>query len=260
MKESFSLPALPPNIIGATGGSGTRVIARIAQRGGMFTGARLNESEDAVDFGGFSDRWINSFLKSEGTPRAGATERQMRRDLDAILAAHCAALSHDQTWGWKEPRSIFLLPFYHRVFPSLKFLHVVRDGRDMAYSKNQNQLRKHGRAVLSWRERLKPSALRSITIWSRVNLAAASYGERRLREQYMRLRFEDLCRCPVENTRRILHFFELTGDPEMIARQEVSPPASLGRWRAHARIGGEWRELQRTGERALREFGYLDEN
>lgn len=258
MRENFSLPTLPPNIIGATGGSGTRVVARIVRAGGMFTGTRLNESDDAIDFGKFSDRWINTFLRDEATARAGVTESRMKRGLDSILAAHCASLSPGQTWGWKEPRSIFLLSFYHRLFPSLKFLHVVRDGRDMAFSKNQNQLRRHGRAVLEWRERLKSQPVRSIALWSRVNLAAAEYGENHLRENYLRVRFEDLCRAPVESTERILRFFDLTGDAAMIARQEVAPPASLGRWRT--RSADERRKLNHTGARALGKFGYLNDD
>ena len=48
----------------------------------------------------------------------------------------------------KNPRSMFLLPFFDSYFPALKFIHIVRDGRDMAYSKNQNQLHKHGSTLL----------------------------------------------------------------------------------------------------------------
>src|SRR6266581_3850267 len=82
---------------------------------------------------------------------------------------------------WQEinaPRSIYLLPFLRAELPTLKFIHVLRDGRDMALSQNQNQLRKHGAAVLSWRERLFSSMPeRAITLWDRVNLRAAEIGE-----------------------------------------------------------------------------------
>ena len=58
----------------------------------------------------------------------------MLDDLAALLLEHCAALEPGRPWGWKEPRSIYLLPFFHRHLPALRFLHVVRDGRDMALS------------------------------------------------------------------------------------------------------------------------------
>ena len=73
----------------------------------------------------------------------------MLDDLGVLLVEHCATLEPGRPWGWKEPRSIYLLPFFHQQLPALRFLHVVRDGRDMALSANQNQLRKHGNGLPS---------------------------------------------------------------------------------------------------------------
>ncbi len=81
---------------------------------------------------------------------------------------------------------LFIALSYTRDFPDLKFIHVVRDGRDMALSSNQNQLRKHGGAILTWNERFfrsKPE--RSLLLWARVNLHAAEFGESNLRENYL---------------------------------------------------------------------------
>jgi len=57
-----------PGVIGATGGSGTRVLARIVRRAGMFVGDDLDRSEDALDFAAFSDRWINALEAGERPP------------------------------------------------------------------------------------------------------------------------------------------------------------------------------------------------
>ncbi len=247
-----------PNVIGATGGSGTRVVARIVRAGGMFIGTNLNKSEDALDFGDFSDRWINTFIARRKWPLLrGAVERRMVADLDAVLARHYAPLRQSATarpWGWKEPRSIYLLPFLHRRFPQMKFLHLVRDGRDMAFSENQNQLRKHGDTLLKYRERFVSPALRSSILWNRVNLSAAEYGENILREGYLRVRFEDLCNDPVPAVQRILDFFELSGDAHEIARSEVDSPASLGRWQIENKETAI--RVQRAAETALRKFDY----
>src|SRR5205807_8226874 len=117
-----------------------------------------------------------------------------RQEFQQALERHLSGSTAESTrWGWKAPRSVYLLPFLHAQFPQLKFIHVLRDGRDMAFSKNQNQLRKHGRAILNWRERwFYPVPLRSLLLWERVNLRAAEYGEGRLCENYYRVRFEDL--------------------------------------------------------------------
>src|SRR6266568_4935848 len=194
---SKNLLALGPNIIGATGGSGTRVVARIVRVAGMFIGENLNVSEDAIEFGAYSDRWINRFKTRRENHASPVTEAAMIADFAEVLEKHCKPLqTHPRPWGWKEPRSIYLLPFLDSQFPNGKFLHMVRDGRDMAFSQNQNQLKKHGKTLLNWKERLIPKPVRSITLWSRINLLAADYGEGRMGDRYLRIRFEDLCTDP----------------------------------------------------------------
>ena len=228
------------------------MVARVLRLAGLFTGTELNESEDAWKLGNYSDRWINKYLSRRDDGLAPAVESAMVEDLRRVLEDHCATIAGDpRRWGWKEPRSIYLLPFLHRHLPALRFLHVVRDGRDMALSENQNQLRKHGDAV-PLPEGLSPAA-RSIALWSWVNLEARRYGEGQLGARYLRVRFEDLCERPAEVTARILGFFELDGDPAALATQ-VAPPSSRGRWRdeSPALVA----ELERAGGHALAELGY----
>ena len=225
----------------------------------MFTGVDLNAYEDSLPFAGFSDRWIDAFVRGGGQPAAPELLARMRNDLDPLVRSHfveraaeppenellegmrcdldnvvrdhLAELPHEaRAWGWKEPRSIYLVPLLDAAIPSLRFLHFIRDGRDMAFSENQNQLVKHGAAVLGDEQRKEKKPIRSIALWSRVNLAAAAYGETRLGDRYLRVRFEDLCAEPAENVRRIYDFFGLEGDAEAAAKA-VRPPDSLGRWR-----------------------------
>lgn len=255
-------------------------------------GARLNHAEDSLDMAAFLDRWINRFGSYDvhGALTLDRLAAPMNADFQTTLRAHLntqftastfsahdfnhtrsqfapatpltpdsqtvGAAKLDARWGWKEPRSIFLLPFWNHVFPQMKFLHVTRDGRDMAFSENQNQLRKHGRVWLTWRERtFAARPLRSIMLWSRLNSAAADYGEQVLRERYLRVRFEDLCADGAPVVRRILEFLESTGDAEEIARREVSAPASIGRFREQK----EWQIelIERAAGETLRRFGYI---
>jgi hypothetical protein len=240
-------------VIGATGGSGTRVVARILRDGGMFTGEKLNPYEDAVELGFYSDRWIDGYVESGGE-LSGETRREMAADLGAVLADHLSTLPEGAVaWGWKEPRSIYLLRFWNETLPGLRFLHFVRDGRDMAFSENQNQLKKHGKAVLGDELRKAKTPLRSIALWNRVNAAAADYGERELGPRYLRVRFEDLCERPGATVAGIYAFFGLEGDAEAIGAAAVRPPETLGRWRSHKLAD----ELTRIGEPTLARFGYL---
>jgi hypothetical protein len=242
-----SMAGCGAGVIGATGGSGTRVLARVVLRGGMFIGSDRNRSEDALDFAAFSDRWVDEVV-------AGRRTAAMADELHALVARQWAARrADDEPWGWKEPRSVYLLPFLDEQLPGLRFLHVVRDGRDMAYSHNQVQLRKHGTAVLGDAAH-EPTPLRSIELWSQINLRAADYGERELGHRYLRVRFEDLCADPHTVTAEVLGFFGLVGDAERIAREEVSPPQTLGRWQDEdtATIAA----LEAVAGEALRRFGY----
>jgi GT2 family glycosyltransferase len=233
-------PGLEPGVIGATGGSGTRVLTAIVQRGGMFVGSDLNRSLDALDFAAFFDRWTGR----EPTPDAGAELR--------ALAARQYEEAEGRPWGWKEPRSVYLLPLLAAELPGLRFLHVVRDGRDMAFSENQVQLRKHGDAVLGRTN--EPEALRSIALWREVNLQAADFGERELGDRYLRIRFEDLCAEPAARVAEVLRFFALDGDAGRIAADEVQAPPSLGRWReADPRLQTA---LSERAADALERFGY----
>jgi hypothetical protein len=244
-----------PNVIGATGGSGTRVVARIVRHGGMFIGTNLNRADDALDLGQYSDRWVNVFWAWPPATLSAYARAAMAEDLGWTVVRHRERLdARARAWGWKEPRSIFLLPFFAAQFADLRFLHVIRDGRDMAVSSNQNQLSKHGSVVLrdAYGEACGP--VRSIALWSRLNLDTAEYGETVLGSRYLRIRFEDLCDAPTPTIRRIFAFLGLAGDADAIAGLEVTPPPSRGRWRAQP--PDVRNELERVGGAALTRFGY----
>src|SRR5215213_6600658 len=96
------LGGLDPNVVGATGGSGTRVVGRIVRAGGMYIGTNLNDYQDALDLGGYSDRWIDEFVAGGALDGLGDEVRaEMVDDLAAVLQTHRRDLSADaRAWGW----------------------------------------------------------------------------------------------------------------------------------------------------------------
>lgn len=51
--------------------------------------------------------------------------------------------SSDVRWGFKAPVSMLMVPAFNEVVPQgVKFLHVVRDGRDISFSGNQSPVNK----------------------------------------------------------------------------------------------------------------------
>jgi hypothetical protein len=253
--ESGEAKAAAPIVIGATGGSGTRVVARIARMRGLFIGENLNPAEDSLDVAEYYDRWINPYLlhRRDWVPDP---EPEMRGELGALLERHRGP-ANGGPWGWKEPRSIYVIDFLARALPGMRFLHVVRDGRDVAFSKNQNQPRKHGHAFLAWPpEHPEPDAPpHAIELWSAANTQAAEVGERELGERYRWIRYEDLCADSEQVVAEVLDFLGLDGDAVELA-QLVEPPPTLGRWRELDPAVVQ--ELERIAEPGLRRFGYLD--
>ena len=47
-------------------------------------------------------------------------------------------------WGWKIPGNFYILKQLAERYPNLKYIHSLRNGLDMAFSKNQNQLNNWG--------------------------------------------------------------------------------------------------------------------
>jgi hypothetical protein len=261
-------PASRPLVILGTGGSGTRAVASLAREAGYYMGSNLNPAGDSLDLGRPMGRWPNRYLRVSNWVEEiwnGSDRRRFRyppamaTDFRVAIEEHRRGLDDPEAaWGWKAPRTILLLPFVHEMLPSARIVHLVRDGRDMAYSRNQNQLRQHGRKVLPRSDKRIPRAHASIMFWARLNLAAARYGERFIGPNRLLLRYEDLCADPGGTAMRLVEFLECPVAEDRIraaAMQIVRPPDSLGRWKD--REPGRIRAIERRGEEALRAFGYL---
>jgi len=242
-----------PTLVGALGGSGTRVVARLLRRAGLYMGADLNEAEDSEPVMSFYDVWLRRYLERDGA--LGADAASARRDLDRALGRHLAGLrDRSRAWGVKVPRSILMLRFWHAVFPELRFVHVVRSGLDMAYSGDRNQLRMVGDLLLGPEEVALDEPERAMAYWQRVNLQAADYGDQHLAQRYLCLRFEDVCARPLEAFARLCDLVGGQPGSATAVEDEVVPPPSLGRWRG--RPAAEVERLREIGALGLQRFGY----
>jgi hypothetical protein len=247
------LARMDPLVIGGMGGSGTRVFSRIARHGGLFMGEHVDSQEDSRPLSPFYNDFASSYVAANGELDDDQREHVSER-LAECVQQHLEGLpGPDHPWGVKNPRSILMLPFWHERFPSLRFLHVIRNGLDMAYSQTYSQIRRHGKAVLGADIDL-PRAERVIVWWDRVNAMAADYGESELGQRYMRVRLEDLCSRPKRTIRRMFDFVEVEGRVKP-AVAEVRPPASLERWRR--RPEAEVASLVTLGRASLERFGYI---
>ena len=224
---------------------------------GLYMGNVLNRASDARAFIAFTTRWIAPFLLREHLPLSQAQRHDMQEEFKECLRQHVAENTEGRRWGWKQPRSLLLLPFLDACFPRMRFVHVIRDGRDIAYAQNQNQPQMFGWALLGPRksQELSPACL-AMAFWNQANMLTATYGEQVMKERYYRIRFEDLCTSPEET---LQHFFRFLGEEQDSLESYlplVRPPQTIGRWQD--RPAAEIAELVSYGLPGLVSFGYLE--
>ncbi len=250
-----------PLIIGGTGGSGTRVVARVAEAAGFYMG-RQNLANDAISVVRYIDNWTEYIRRRcDGEDLGEEQQRQMDRDLALALIWHRRQMPDSKApWGAKYPRLMYFLPHLHSHYSEMKLIHVVRDGRDMAFSPNQSQLDTLGNTYsFALRNRLAgaPRPVRSMVLWSESNCATENLAREILGNRYLCVRFEDLCNNPTSVVPTIFEFLEASApDPQTTVRIVGNPPLTIGRWREQDQSLLD--TIHKEGESGLRTFGYLE--
>jgi len=247
-----------PTVIGGSGGSGTRAVARFLTAIGIQMGEHLNSSADALAFIDIFDFLINPILQNTRSldydPNCLPVDI-VAHAVEMIRSAaeiHCAPSARDGRWGFKNPRHMFLLPLLNQTFPGFVFVHVLRDGRDMLFSDNQNQLRRYYSDLF---DRPGDATLEAAAaFWGTANLQAANYGARALKSRYIVLRLEDFCGgARQEYALGLAQKLKLDKSQVVAHLDSFQAPTSLGRWRARAK---ELPALTGIFGTALAHFGY----
>jgi Sulfotransferase family len=138
-------------------------------------------------------------------------------------------------WGWKQPGSHMMLPELSTAFPELRFVYVVRDPLDMAFSDNRQGLRLWSALIGLQPAEIDAAPEQAQLDWWLHSTRAAVAGGRPLGDRWMLLRTEELCADPPTGTRALAAFAGLDPDESTLAQAAalVSPPASIGRWEEH---------------------------
>ena len=246
----------PPTAAGGTGGSGTRVITEVLASAGVFMGSRLNRAGDALDMADFDWRWGKPYLEAE---LAGVEPPlvPMQGELPSSLRDHLEGFDGSMgPWGWKHPHAYLLLPWLDTVIPRLRFVHLVRDGRRVARSRNQKQQLHYSAVVFGRQAEGWDADVRAIRFWSWANARAADYGEQHMDGRYLRLRLEDICADPRASCSTLIAFAHDGHAPpervvaraaELVREPPPLPPDSA----EHAQ------QVEQAGLEGLRRFGYL---
>lgn len=242
----------PPVAIGALGGSGTRVYARVLQELDISIGPWLNGALDNLVFTAlFKEPSLAGPLASEDLQQRITTfVRFMAGEpLDPNDAALLSSmevpgepvdvdqlLGEQRTpgpWGWKEPNTqLFLDPLIDGI-DGLRYIHVMRHGLDMAFSANVNQLRNFG-GRFGLPLPLDPEQVPVVQLdyWIASTRSALDIAAARLPGRHLVSRFDDLCDDPDDELTRMLEFLNAEVSRERLdqMRAMVEVPSTKNRY------------------------------
>ena len=253
--------------------SGSRLLARLLAEGGVFMGAERNESEDALPVLGLVEHLVRGHYPDYARlwPDAAAVREAARRahaGFDRHLVGYDRASG--APWGWKLCESAYALPFLARLFPRARVIHLVRDGRDVAFCDHRapddpfwRKIHFDTDRIASWRGlrltgpayRRRPHVYNAVH-WSNAVRVARAYGSM-LGDRYLEVRYEDLCTDFAASAARVLRFAGAPDVDRAIAR--VAPLVRSDAIGKHRRRPAQAaREVVAIAKEQLLAFGYLD--
>lgn len=137
-------------------------------------------------------------------------------------------------WGWKEPNSHIYIEYLDKYFKSFKYIHVIRHGLDMAFSRNQVQLYNWGQLFgIDGKHSALLMPQRALHFWIQANEKARMMGQKLGKDNFLVINFDELCRAPDIEVQRIIDFLDIhvnAGAFEKMRRMPKKPKTS-GRYR-----------------------------
>lgn len=235
--------------IGALGGSGTRAIAEIFIRSGLYMGDDLNEAYDNLIFTRLfkNPNWYKKSSISQKQKRMTLFEKYMRTNrlsIKEINELNFAArtnpnihsnqkffnkitekLSSEEknlmNWGWKEPNTQIYFEELMEYFDKLKYIHILRHGLDMAFSKNKQQLHNWGwkfDIIINGDENEEELAYKQLKYWIESTKDILNKSKR-FQDRFLLINHSQFCNNPNEEIDRLLEFADLEVSKEI--REEL---------------------------------------
>ena len=125
---------------------------------------------------------------------AGAPERSFRGVYEFLHGTYAETQGKGR-WGNKSPRNGFYLDEIKALFPDVKIVHLLRDGRDVAIDLADADFQPHS---------IYCGALR----WDECIRVVEDSSSRLAPESFLEIRYEDLCEDPEATLRGLCDFLE----------------------------------------------------
>ncbi len=165
---------------------------------------------------------VERVLRYHRFPRLGVPEADTRRaaagartyaEFVGTLYREVAARRSKPLAGEKTPDYVRYLAFLGRLFPAARFVHIVRDGRDVTLSTLQWARPDKGPGRFSlWRQ----DPVATCALWWRWQVTTGRSEGEALGARYREVRYEDLVRRPRETVEGLCRFLDLPFAAEML--------------------------------------------
>lgn len=205
-----------------------------------------------------TEPWEADFINRAGIeissyPQAlgmGAGHQQVH----SILHSRAPRKKSYTGWGWKEPNTHIFLSHICPYFPELKYIHVIRNGLDMAFGSNQKQLEIWGRLYgIAHPREPKDIPRAALHYWACANRVAVANARHLLGQRCHVILFDDLCAEPHRHISNLVGFLGGALRSDELGRliALVQSPPTIGRYREHGLS-----DLDPVDIAAVRELGF----
>jgi hypothetical protein len=176
------------------------------------------------------ERVVETWLHSKGYRRSGLKAKEIRAklldgcrtggDFIRIVMTEIARNQNADRWAIYDPDSVLYVPQIKADIPEALFIHIVRDGRDIALSLKKME----GFKPLPWNIGSSRDLLPTAAYWKWMVRSGQEHG-RKIPADYIEVRYEDLVLEPRETLATLSRFLDHELDHERIQQ------AGLGRLR-----------------------------
>lgn len=270
-RQRMAITAPPPVVVFNKSHSGSRMLARYLGSSGICMGSHLNESWDSLDVLELVEYLVTRYYPDYSPlwdPRR-PVDAELTTLLDRVFTRHRADGPAGARWGWKLCETTYILPVIDYCFPHARFVHLIRDGRDVAFSDHKGPTDPFWRKVYFNTDRVRtfaglrltPQAYRreshvfNALHWMNSVSVGRAFGAM-LRERYLEVRYENLCGDFPTAIQPLIDFLGLDAGR--------TPPAadirtsSIGKYRQHRRR--QIAQVVRIEKPLLLALGYLDDD
>jgi hypothetical protein len=205
-----ALRSMAPCVVMGRGHSGTRLIAWMCVHLGLNFGTSAR-----VPSGDPDDHSFKHHVRVVAThgvdvhhvEETNWTDRNRFRK--AVFGFHRRIGAPRQRWGWKFPETYLAGPYVLDAFPRARFIHLLRDGRDVAFKRHLTDVAAHrlARAILSRQEALSlPHHIQAALSWAFQVEAFEAFARTVAPHRLLNLRFEDVVLHPQDTAQAIATF------------------------------------------------------